>query len=405
MSQFRPVKNRREKAVFLWLSLFLLTIFIISLTSVNVRAASSTLVISEVLYDPSGPEPDNEWFELYNLSGSTIDLSSYKIGDEETQGGGEGMKQFPGSASIAPGQVIVIANRATAFAASYGFNPDYEINDTDAGVPDLLQYSSWAGGSIALSNSGDELLLLDGSDGLVDAVSWGSSTWAFNPSAPDVSGGHSLERNPADVDTDSAGDWIDQASPNPGSVTTGGGDPMPTPTPTPTSEPGCGKTSTYLAVWEIQGNGDTSPYDGQSVNNVRGIVTADFQNGTGGPFEPWGFFIQAHETDCDAATSDGLFVYTGSSAQNISVGDLVEIDGGRVVEYQGPSSFIWDKTLTELECRSGCSVSTVQSGYGLPAAEEYNPPTDDASAEAYNEAREGMLVQVTVDHTTIAPNN
>lgn len=393
------------------------------------RAASTTLVVSEVLYDGAS-EPADEWIEIYNLSGSTIDLSNYKVGDEETSGGGEGMMQFPSGASIGAGGVAVIANDATAFAATYGFNPDYEMSSTDPNVPDMLSYSAWASGSVYLSNGGDDVLILDGSDVIVDAVSWGSSTFAFDPSAPDVSEGHSLERDPADNDTDSASDWVDQSVPAPGSVTTSGdatatptptntatatptpeNTPTPTPTPentptpTPTPDGSCGKTDTYLATWDIQGSGDISPYDGQTVNDVRGIVTADFQNGTGGPYEPWAFYIQAHETDCDSTTSDGLLVYTGSNAKNITVGDLVEIDGSTVTEYQGPSSFTWEKTVTELDCRSGCTVSTLQSNYGLPAPEEYDPPQNDTDAEAYNEAREGMLMEVTIDGTVIAPHN
>ncbi len=167
----------------------------------------------------------------------------------------------------------------------------------------------------------------------------------------------------------------------------------------------CGKTSDYLAVWEVQGSGDTSPYDGQRVSDLRGVVTADFQKGTGGPYEAWGFFIQAHETDCDASTSDGVFVYTGSSSVNVSVGDLVEIDRADIDEYQGPDSFIWDDTLTEVVCSRGCAVSTLQSNYDLPPVEDYNPPTNDADAHTYNEAREGMLMTVSVDSTVIAPSN
>ncbi|MDX1665531.1 MAG: Ig-like domain-containing protein [Candidatus Promineifilaceae bacterium] len=167
----------------------------------------------------------------------------------------------------------------------------------------------------------------------------------------------------------------------------------------------CGKSSNYLAVWEVQGNGHTSPYDGQRISDLRGVVTADFQRGTGGPYEVRGFFIQAHESDCDSATSDGVLVYTGSSTKSISVGDLIEIDRGDVDEYQGPSSFVWDLTVTEIVCQSGCNVSTLQSGYGLPPLEEYDPPQLDSDALAYNEAREGMLVQVTIDSTVVAPAN
>jgi uncharacterized protein len=167
----------------------------------------------------------------------------------------------------------------------------------------------------------------------------------------------------------------------------------------------CGKSSNYLAVWEIQGNGDRSPLEGQRVSNVRGIVTADFQRDTGGPWELRGFFVQAHEPDCDDATSDGVFVYTGSSAKNISVGDLVKIDRADVVEYQGPSSFIWERTLTQLDCRGGCNVSTLQSNYGLPDPAEYDPPQNETESIIYNEAREGMLLQVSVDSTVVMAAN
>jgi len=42
------------------------------------------LVISEVLYDPAGVEPDAEWIEIYNPGSVPLSLSGYKIGDEET---------------------------------------------------------------------------------------------------------------------------------------------------------------------------------------------------------------------------------------------------------------------------------------------------------------------------------
>lgn len=364
------------------------------------QAASATLVISEVYYDAVGIEPDGEWIELYNLSASSINLAPYKVGDEETRGGGEGMYQFPAGATAGPGQVLVVANKATVFLSTYGFNPTYELVNSSAAVPDMVKYSSWATGSLSLSNSSDEVLLLDGADAQTDAMSW-VSTFAFNPAAPDVAEGHSLERSPATQDTDSAADWLNQATPAPGQVTA----PPPTPTPTPTPIPGCGKTGAYLATWDIQGAGHTSPYAGQTVTNVRGIVTANFQQGTGGPAPLNGFFIQAHESDCNPVTSDGLWVFTSNTPKAINVGALVQLNNATVSEYQGPNSFIWELTLTELECRSGCSVTTLQANPGQPPVEEYDPPADPIAAAAYAEAREGMLVQVSVDSTVVAAVN
>ena len=181
------------------------------------RAASTTLVISEVVYDSTGTEPDGEWIEVYNLGSISIDLTNYKVGDEETSGGTEGMMRFPNGASIAPGQVIVVANKAAAFSAVYGFQPDYEMLESDPAVPNMAN-TPWASGSVALHNQSDEVLLLDAGDSAVDAVSWGSSTFAFTPPAPDVGEGHSLERRPAGTDTDTAGDWVDRATPAPVNV-------------------------------------------------------------------------------------------------------------------------------------------------------------------------------------------
>ncbi|MDX1524314.1 MAG: lamin tail domain-containing protein, partial [Anaerolineae bacterium] len=134
------------------------------------------LLISEVLFDPLGSEPGEEWIELYNLSPGTITLEHFKIGDEESLGGSEGMYAFPAGASLPAGQLVVIANRTDAFEAIHGFKPDYEFNDSDPAVPDMVKHINWSGGSVSLSNGGDDVLLLDFFDQVIDAVSWGSST-------------------------------------------------------------------------------------------------------------------------------------------------------------------------------------------------------------------------------------
>jgi hypothetical protein len=215
-----------------------------------------------VLYDPSIQEPDGEWIEIYNAGGRWVDLSTYNLGDEETQGGSEGMFRFPSGSRIVPGQVVIVANRASTFAGVYGFLPDYELVDTDPSVPNMLKYSAWSTGPVQLGNTEDEVLLLGPGDQVLDATSWGTSTWAFNPSIPLVGENHSLERRPAYLDTDQASDWGDRALPDPGRVdppsatqtptltatATGTNTPTATATftstPTPTSTPTQTHTST-----------------------------------------------------------------------------------------------------------------------------------------------------------------
>lgn len=174
------------------------------------------LLISEVLYDPFSFEPQNEWIEVYNPTLSSISLNEYKIGDEEWGGGNEGMMIFPPGNSILPAERLVIANNGASFSFYFGYPPDFEMEDSDPSIPDMVVYTPWADGSIHLDNIGDEVLLLGVGDILVDAMSWGTSEFAFTPPCPDVPEGHSLERYPVDIDTDTADDWIDQDIPAPG---------------------------------------------------------------------------------------------------------------------------------------------------------------------------------------------
>lgn len=165
---------------------------------------------------------DRQWIEIYNPGNGTIDLSTYKLGDAEIPGINEGMFQFPSGTLISPGQVFVIALKAAFFYDEYNFLPDFEFTDTNLSVPDMLDYPAWADGTVLLNNMGDEVLLLDGEDRLVDVLAYGDSLFLdFQPPVIGVADGYSLERFPADHDTNSKWDWIQQPHPNPGLVNLG----------------------------------------------------------------------------------------------------------------------------------------------------------------------------------------
>ena len=134
-----------------------------------------------------------------------------------------------------------------------------------------------------------------------------------------------------------------------------------------------------LEIWEIQGNGTASPYDGKLVEALDNIVTA---------LAPNGFFMQTPEarTDFDIDTSDGIFVFTGS-APTVAVGDQVDVLG-TVDEFFG---------FTEL---TDNPVVTVDSAANvLPAAVMLNDTVPSPDPEAPScaiefECYEGMLVHV-----------
>jgi len=202
----------------------------------HIYPVENRLVLSEIMVNPVGVEPGNEWIEIFNRSPEGIDLYGYKVGDSETKKDLEGMYAFPQGAYIFPGNTIVIANQSILFKSQYGFKPDFELIDTDPAIADLAKYRNWSGGVINLSNSGDEVTILNHEDELVDAVSWGDSIFAFNPPAPKTEDGMSLERKPANVDTNNPDDWSISASPDPGNVNLEIYTPIPI-TPTPTSTP------------------------------------------------------------------------------------------------------------------------------------------------------------------------
>jgi cardiolipin synthase len=187
-------------------------------TATSTPSGPQNLLVSEVFYDTPGTDSDEEWIEIYNPTASSVDLSNYKIGDEETSSGTEGMYSFPAGSSIAAGQKITVALKATGFFALYGFNPTYEVINTDASVPDLSVYSAWSSGTISLANTGDEVLLLDGSDFAVDVVTFESGSYPGVTAHPGVAVGHSIERSPANQDTNNCStDFVDRATPTPGS--------------------------------------------------------------------------------------------------------------------------------------------------------------------------------------------
>ncbi|MBB6479739.1 endonuclease/exonuclease/phosphatase family protein [Spirochaeta isovalerica] len=107
--------------------------------------------------------------------------------------------------------------------------------------------------------------------------------------------------------------------------------------------------SPYMQIHTVQGAGHTSPYAGQTVENLIGVVTAK---------DSRSFWMQSPVPDNDDATSEGILVYTNPSA--LEVGDLVVVDG-TVKEY-GYSN---ELKLTEITYPTIKEV--IQSNYPLPA--------------------------------------
>ncbi len=254
------------------------------------------LLITEVLANPSGTEPDAEWVEIYNCSSSVVDISGYILTDEEEYPavGNEGAVRFPSGSTIDPYSTVTIANSGSTFQTTYGFAPDFEINDTGA-VTDMQAVSGF--NSFGLANSGDEAGLFDASDRFIDSCEWGSSApaWASQRHSAG-SNGQSLERCPSCTDTDdcssdfqthsSDGDPGDVCDPVSETPTPQPPTQTPVPTHTPTPAPTSGPGSVLITEVLYDASGYTEPDAewielkncGSGVVDISGFTLTDSAN-------------------------------------------------------------------------------------------------------------------------------
>ena len=84
----------------------------------------------------------------------------------------------------------------------------------------------------------------------------------------------------------------------------------------------CGDPAT--AIHAVQGSGTTTPMSGSAVT-IEGVVGGDYQGA--GQFN--GYYVQEEtaDEDADPQTSEGIFVFAGSSGLDVNVGDVVRVRG------------------------------------------------------------------------------
>ena len=151
-----------------------------------------------------------------------------------------------------------------------------------------------------------------------------------------------------------------------------------------------------LQIGEIQGAGHTSVWVGNEVS-TSGIVTAVADNG---------FYLQDPDGDGDSATSDAIFVFTGS-APTVVAGDAIDITA-TVGEFQAGGD---PGNLSVTQLSNATSIVVTSSSNALPAAvvigpDGITPPTETIEDDNFAnfdpltdgidfwESLEGMLVTV-----------
>lgn len=311
-------------------------------------APSSTAVISEVYGGGgnSGATLTRDFVELANSGSAAYDLSGFSV--QYLPGAPSAGSLWQVSAltgSVAPGGRYLVAQ-----AAGTGGTVALPAPDATGTVA-----MSAASGTIALVSGTTPLTCKTAADcaadtRIVDLVGYGSAVVREGSGpATGASATASVARAASLSDTDDNAADLAAAPPTPvnaaGETSGGGEGPGDPGNPT---EPGS------VRVHDIQGTTRVSPLDGKAVTGVPGIVTAVRTTGSRG------FWIQDTAPDADPRTGEGVFVYTGSTAPAVAVGDSVLVSG-TVDEYY-PSATT--QSITEI---TSPRTTVLSSGNALPA--------------------------------------
>ncbi|MGB8981823.1 MAG: ExeM/NucH family extracellular endonuclease [Anaerolineales bacterium] len=135
-------------------------------------------------------------------------------------------------------------------------------------------------------------------------------------------------------------------------------------------------TTTYTPAYQIQGSGMSAALTGNVT--TQGVVVGDFE----GSAAAQGFYLQDATGDADTATSDGIFVFTGS-ANAVNVGDVVRVTGFARERFN-------QTALNGSNSNSSPVMNIVNCGTGTVAATDVTLPFASATDP---ERFEGMLVR------------
>ncbi|WP_406144812.1 endonuclease/exonuclease/phosphatase family protein [Streptomyces sp. NBC_01012] len=336
-------------------------------------APSASAVISEVYGGGgnSGATLTRDYIELANAGDSSFALSGFSVQYlPGTPSAASRWQVSELSGDVAPGGRYLVAQ-----AAGTGGTVDLPAADATGTIP-----MSAASGTVALVSGTTPLTCRTAGDcaadtRIVDLVGYGAAV-VREGSGPvtGASATASVARGASLADTDDNAADLTAGTPAPVNAAgeTSGSEPGEPGDPGGPTEPGT------VRVHDIQGTTRLSPLAGRSVSGVPGVVTGVRTTGSRG------FWIQDTAPDDDPRTSEGVFVYTGSTAPAVAVGDSVLVSG-QVTEYYPAADA---QSLTQI---TAPLTTVLSSGNPLPDAvvldsssvpDAYVPTADGGSIES-----------------------
>ncbi|HWD02255.1 MAG TPA: endonuclease/exonuclease/phosphatase family protein [Amycolatopsis sp.] len=326
---------------------------VVSSAPAALAAPSADAVIAEVYGGGgnSGATLTNDFIELANRGGAALALDGYSV------------QYLPASASASS------AWQVTQLAGSIMAGGRYLVAEGKGSGGTVALPTPDASGSVAMSATAGTVALVTGTSALTcktaadcaadpqvkDVVGFGSAVVREGSPAPALTNTTSASRAATPVDTDdNAADFTagDPTPTNAKGETTGG-------------DTGPGDPGTPAKIHDIQGTTRISPFKDKAVSDVTGIVTAVRTFGSAR-----GFWLTDPNPDSDPRTSEGLFVFTGSSSPAVAVGDAVTA-AGTVKEFypDAPATSVY-QSLTEL---SGAQWTVGSHGNPVPPPTKITP--------------------------------
>ncbi len=327
-------------------------------------SAHAQVVISQVYGGGgnSGATLRHDFIELKNRSTTAQSVGGWSVQYASATGGSWQVTMLPAGTTMAAGAYLLVRQ-----AAGTGGTVDVpgDVTGTIA--------MAGANGKVALANTAAALSgTVPAGPALVDAVSYGSANGIEGTPTPALSNTTAALRNGGGCDdTGNNSNDFSVGAPAPRNSTaaaeicTGGGG------------GGGGGIPVAATIPAIQGSGAASALAGQLVV-TSGVVTRINSNG---------FFIQDLTGDGDAATSDGLFVFTSATVYpEVQPGNLVQVTG-TVTEFASGAGTA-ATPLTQIA--NPTSVSLLGTGYSITPVSVTLPVAPGESLERF----EGMLVRI-----------